>query len=103
IEAGRMELAEKPFDLRECLEEIVFQNNGLAVDKGLAFDLSVDERLPEIIVGDRGRIKQVIINLVSNGIKFTDVGSIKIEVALNNKESWRVTVTDTGGGISPTM
>lgn len=103
IEAGRMELAEKPFDLRECLDEIILQNKVLAENKGLKFELTIDNRLPEIIVGDRGRIKQVIINLVSNAIKFADDGSVAIEASLYNKESWRITVTDTGAGISPTM
>lgn len=100
IEAGRMELAEKPFDLRECVDEVVLQNAVLAENKGLAFALNFDDRLPEIIVGDRGRIKQVLINLVSNAIKFTDQGSVTIDVVLYNKESWRVTVTDTGVGIA---
>lgn len=103
IEAGRMELIEKPFNLRECLEEIMFQNRVLAEDKNLSFDLLFDEQLPESIVGDRGRIKQIIINLVSNAIKFTDNGSVKVEVGLPSKQNWRVTVTDTGAGISPTM
>jgi PAS domain S-box-containing protein len=101
IEAGRMELAERPFDLRECLDEVVLQNVVLAEKKALAFALNVDDRLPEIIVGDRGRVKQVIINLVSNAIKFTDQGSVTIDVVLYNKESWRLTVTDTGVGIAP--
>lgn len=103
IEAGRMELIEKPFNLRECLEEIMFQNRVLAEDKNLNFELLFDEQLPESIVGDRGRIKQIIINLVSNAIKFTDNGSVKVDVGLQGKQNWRVTVTDTGAGISPTM
>jgi signal transduction histidine kinase len=103
IEAGRMELIEKPFNLRECLEEIMFQNRVLAEDKNLNFELLFDEQLPTRIIGDRGRIKQIIINLVSNAIKFTDNGSVKVDVGLHNKQNWRVTVTDTGAGISPTM
>lgn len=101
IEAGRMELVDKPFDLRECLHEIIMQNHVLAKDKGLDFTLNVDERLPEIIVGDRGRIKQIIINLVSNAIKFTDEGSVIVEAVLYNKDNWRITVTDSGCGIAP--
>ncbi len=101
IEAGRLDLAEKPFDLRACMAEIVFQNQVLAADKGLTFSLMTDERLPEMIVGDRGRIKQVIINLISNAIKFTDTGAITVDIVLYNKDNWRVTVTDTGTGIAP--
>lgn len=100
IEAGRMELVEKPFDLRTCLNEIVIQNKVLAEEKGLEFTLTIDDGLPETIVGDQGRIKQVIINLVSNAIKFTDRGSVIVDVALQGDENWRVTVTDTGAGIA---
>lgn len=101
IEAGRMELVDRPFNLRECLNEIMMQNKVLAQDKALAFTLTVDDRLPAVIVGDRGRIKQVIINLVSNAIKFTDQGAVTVEAVLYNKDSWRITVTDTGAGIAP--
>lgn len=100
IEAGRMELVQKPISLRTILNEIVAQNKILAEDKGLSFDLTYDERIPEIIIGDRGRIKQIIINLVSNAIKFTDSGYITIDVALHTKDTWRITVTDTGIGIA---
>ncbi len=103
IEAGRLELVEKPFSLNELLEEIMTQNQVLAEAKGLRYELSVDDRLPEILMGDRGRIKQVIINLVSNAIKFTDEGSVTVETTLYNKDNWRITVTDTGSGISATM
>lgn len=101
IEAGRLELVQKPFNLRHCLTGIVQQNRILADDKGLAFELNFDDRLPETIVGDEGRIKQIIINLVSNAIKFTDAGSVTIDTVLYNKDSWRITVTDTGIGIAP--
>lgn len=103
IEAGRLELAEKPFNLADMLEEVVRQNQVLAEAKGLTFEQHIDERLPSMVIGDRGRIKQIIINLVSNAIKFTDKGSVLVETTLYNKENWRITVTDTGMGISSTM
>lgn len=100
IEAGRMELVQKPISLRTILNEIVAQNRVLAEDKGLSFALNLDERIPEIIIGDRGRIKQIIINLVSNAIKFTDHGQITLDMAVHTKDTWRITVTDTGIGIA---
>ncbi len=103
IEAGRLELAHKPFGLQQLMDEIVLQNQILAQDKGLAFEMSVDERLPATLIGDAGRIKQIIINLVSNAVKFTDEGSVKMDTVLHDGDNWRVTVTDTGIGISPTM
>jgi PAS domain S-box-containing protein len=101
IEAGRLELAEKPFNLRACLGEVMTQNKVLADAKGLDFTLEVDERLPEVIVGDYGRIKQIVINLVSNAIKFTDRGSVTVKAELAEANTWRVSVADTGMGIPP--
>jgi PAS domain S-box-containing protein len=100
IEAGRMELAEKPFSLRACLGEVMTQNKVLADSKGLAFVLEVDDRLPDTIIGDFGRIKQIAINLVSNAIKFTDRGSVQVKADLvEGNNMWRLTVADTGVGI----
>jgi len=101
IEAGRMELVQRPISLKGIFDEIVAQNRVLAENKGLLLTLNYDDRLPDIILGDRSRIKQVVINLVSNAIKFTDKGEIKIDVTFHNKDAWRVTVSDTGIGISP--
>lgn len=100
IEAGRMELVNKPLSIKTIFNEVVAQNKILAENKGLSFELNYDERLPETIIGDRGRIKQIIINLVSNAIKFTETGHIVVDVALHNKDTWRFTVTDTGIGIA---
>lgn len=99
IEAGRMELAERPFDLRACLGEVITQNQVLAQNKSLRLTLTVDERLPETILGDQARIKQIVINLVSNAIKFTDAGSVTVGATPHGDDSWRLTVTDTGVGI----
>jgi signal transduction histidine kinase len=101
IEAGRLELAEKPFSLRACLGEVMTQNKVLADNKGLAFTLELDERLPETIIGDYGRVKQIIINLVSNAIKFTDQGSVTVRAELADANTWRISVIDTGVGIPP--
>jgi PAS domain S-box-containing protein len=101
IEAGRLELAERPFSLRACLGEVMTQNKVLADNKGLAFTLEVDERLPETIIGDYGRVKQIVINLVSNAIKFTDQGSVTVRAELADANTWRIRVIDTGVGIPP--
>ncbi|MCS6872179.1 MAG: ATP-binding protein [Anaerolineae bacterium] len=101
IEAGRLELAEKPFSLRACLGEVMTQNKVLADSKGLDFALEVDERLPEVIIGDYGRIKQIVINLVANAIKFTDRGGVTVKAELGDADTWRLSVTDTGVGIPP--
>jgi PAS domain S-box-containing protein len=99
IEAGRMELILAPFDLRACFEEVLQQNQVLAQNKGLMLRMNIDDKLPEVILGDRGRIKQIVINLVSNAIKFTDRGGVGLDVTLHDERSWRITVKDTGIGI----
>ncbi|MDZ4767340.1 MAG: GNAT family N-acetyltransferase [Chloroflexota bacterium] len=103
IEAGRMELLQNPFNLAACLTEIDLQSRGLAEGKGLTFTFRIDERLPEIVVGDSGRIKQVIINLISNAVKFTDQGGVSVEATLREASAWYVTVSDTGIGIPMNM
>lgn len=101
IEAGRMELVITPFDLRNLLKEIDEQNRILAEEKGIGFTLNIDERLPQVIVGDQTRIKQILVNLISNAIKFTKEGGITLHVETASSEVWRIIVTDTGVGIPP--
>ncbi|MFT7452965.1 MAG: CheY-like chemotaxis protein/anti-sigma regulatory factor (Ser/Thr protein kinase), partial [Patescibacteria group bacterium] len=76
-----------------------------AVDKGLEFRLSVDRKIPENLIGDPTRLNQIISNLVSNAVKYTDEGSVNVDVALdelNNQNAMlKLTITDTGNGISP--
>ena len=99
IEAGRMEIVNNPFNVREWMNEIVLQNRGLAEGKGLEFAVDIDPQLPETIIGDAARLKQIVINLISNAIKFTEKGSVKVNLSQNDAQSWKITVTDTGIGI----
>ncbi|MBN8636521.1 MAG: GNAT family N-acetyltransferase [Anaerolineae bacterium] len=103
IEAGRMELAEKPYDVRKALQEVERQNRILADNKHLDFAITVDAEVPEKLVGDETRIKQIVINLVGNAIKFTDRGSVHVKAVLHEQTEWRILVQDTGVGISPTL
>ncbi len=99
IEAGRMELVAKPVNLRALFDEIEKQNRVLATDKGLDFSINFDGTLPETIIGDEMRIKQIITNLVSNAIKFTKTGSVTLRVQKASDHVWRLNVIDTGIGI----
>jgi two-component system, sensor histidine kinase and response regulator len=99
IEAGRMELVQKPFALRPWLDEIEAQVRGLADEKHLAYSASLDERLPYELLGDAARIKQIAINLLSNAFKFTDKGSVKIQLRKHGRDAWKLIVEDTGIGI----
>jgi PAS domain S-box-containing protein len=101
IEAGRFEIVHNPFNLRDWMNEIVRQNRGLAEEKGLLFDVDIDPQLPETLIGDSARLKQIVINLVSNAVKFTEKGAVKVNLSANDADSWKIAVTDSGIGIPP--
>jgi signal transduction histidine kinase/CheY-like chemotaxis protein/HPt (histidine-containing phosphotransfer) domain-containing protein len=105
IEEGKLDLVEVPFPLQEViisnLHPYIFQ----AKEKGLEFDLKFDSNLPKYILGDAGKIIQIIINLIGNSLKFTKEGQIKVAVksmapALEGEKIWiEIAVSDTGIGI----
>ena len=104
IEAGQMSLDEKPFDLRELVQKIVDIFSVQAADKDITFLAKTGEDLPAKLVGDEGRIRQILFNVVGNAIKFTNEGNIRLSVktsAKHNGDRIRITftITDTGIGI----
>jgi PAS domain S-box-containing protein len=99
IEAGGMELARRPFDVRNWVSDIVTQNRVLAEEKGLEFGVEIEAQMPEMVIGDAARLKQIAINLLSNAIKFTDKGSVNLQVGAYDADTWKLVVTDTGMGI----
>jgi PAS domain S-box-containing protein len=99
IEAGRIEIAKREFSLRDLLREVVYQTKGLADNKGLTLLTNIAPELPEKLVGDDDRLKQIVINLVSNAIKFTDHGIVAVNIAKPTDQRWEIAVTDTGIGI----
>jgi PAS domain S-box-containing protein len=99
IEAGRMDLVQKPFNVREWLDEIVAETRVLPDEKGLRFDVKLDDSLPAALVADSARLKQVVINLLSNAFKFTEQGTVTLEVSPNDRHTWKISVADTGLGI----
>ena len=104
IEAGKLELDKGPFRFDEVIENITRAFSDFAAKKGLALLLRVQPEGPLQLVGDRMRLEQVLINLVSNAIKFTDAGSITVEVGSEPPNSGHVLlrfcVRDTGIGMS---
>jgi signal transduction histidine kinase len=103
IEAGKMEIKPAAFDLATCLEEIVTLLMPRAEEKGLRMLLRYDPKAPERVVGDSGRIRQIVLNLVGNAIKFTEEGEMWIDVdSMVTDDSngiFQICVTDTGIGI----
>ncbi|WP_410328346.1 response regulator [Marinobacter sp.] len=105
MEAGKLVLEDIPFDLRETLNDLVHMLGSRAREKGLALELRIDENLPWSLKGDPARIRQILLNLVSNAIKFTDSGHVLISIEVlgrrNGKARLRLAVEDTGVGINP--
>lgn len=101
IEAGRMEMVKKPFALRAWLDEIVAENSILAGEKGLSFKSEIADNMPDQLLGDSARLRQIVINLISNAIKFTKQGEIRLIVRPEDDARWSITVCDTGIGIPP--
>jgi two-component system, sensor histidine kinase and response regulator len=103
IEAGKFELETIPFDLRESLGETMKALSFRAHQKGIELIYEVEPEVPEALLGDPGRIRQILINLVGNGIKFTERGEILVSVqeesSQPNRTSLHFSVKDSGVGI----
>jgi signal transduction histidine kinase/ActR/RegA family two-component response regulator len=106
IEAGKLDLHPVPIDLRDELYEIVTLLAPRAAARGLALTARIDEAVPARVTGDPVRLRQVLLNLVGNALKFTELGSVTIAVSrLPHPDAGiamlRLAVTDTGVGIAP--
>jgi PAS domain S-box-containing protein len=104
IEAGKLSLEAKPFSVRKCLETTHNILLPSARTKGLDLDFAVADEVPEILVGDQTRLIQILTNLASNAVKFTEKGKVELQVtaggrATDGKLDITFTVTDTGIGI----
>lgn len=101
IEAGRMELEKIPFDLHQLTADAVAMFAEDAAKKGIALSCRIDPGLPGMFQGDPGRLRQVMVNLLGNAVKFTPEGAVTVSVSLAREPALvRVTVDDTGIGIS---
>lgn len=108
IEAGMLELEDAPFDIREPIESALDVVALRAADKGLDLAAVVDPQTPPIVVGDSTRVRQIIVNLLANGVKFTEQGEVVVTVApertdpeSQGRSLLKFTVRDTGIGIPP--
>ncbi|MFW6164146.1 MAG: ATP-binding protein, partial [Planctomycetota bacterium] len=105
IEAGKLELEHIDFDLRAIVEDATSAFAARAYDKGLELACRIDHDVPTLLRGDPGRLRQVLLNLTGNAIKFTDKGEVVVRVALASEADGavrlRVSVRDTGVGIPP--
>ena len=105
IEAGKLELVEAVFEPGALAEQVRAMLQPLAAQKGLEFEVRVDPAVPDLVAGDEGRLRQILVNLGGNAIKFTERGRVGIELGAEAAEAGavglRLRVVDTGAGIAP--
>ena len=104
IEAGKMRLAEEPIDLAGHVRDTVLLMEAIAIGKDVDLKVTIDKALPGEVIGDAPRLRQVILNLVGNALKFTERGSVTVAVtaaAQGGERLIRFDVRDTGTGIAP--
>lgn len=105
LEAGKFQIDEKPFSFYDFISKMEKMFNMLTMRKGLRFTLNVAQEVPDKVIGDELRLTQILNNLVSNAVKFTEQGYVGIEIALNTRINDEVElffmVVDTGIGLSP--
>lgn len=104
IEAGKIEIEKVPFSLRNCIDDALTVIAPKSVEKGLSLTCRYAHKIPDVLIGDPVRIKQVVTNLLSNAVKFTEEGHVHLNVSVklesHNKIWIRISVIDSGIGIS---
>ncbi|MGU3470581.1 PAS domain S-box protein [Paenibacillus sp. D51F] len=104
IEAGKMELELEPFQIRETVADVADLFRGSARAKSISLELDFPDELPSSVIGDSGRIRQVLANLIGNAVKFTDAGFVKVSASLQASDQAsclvEFSVRDTGIGIA---
>ncbi len=99
MEAGKLTIQMAPVKPSELLENLHGLLDKTASDKGLSLTSEIEDNLPETLNGDAARLQQILVNLVTNALKFTDKGSVNIKLFYPYEEIWGIEVTDTGRGI----
>jgi len=107
IEAGKLDIESIDFNLRECLDNVLQPMRLRAKEKGLKFTSHLDPDVPDGLVGDPMRLRQILINLTSNAVKFTERGQVAIQIEMESRTEKGVVlhfiVSDTGIGILPRL
>ena len=103
IESGKMHLVEQEYDIQEVLRSVVSMIRVRSTEKELTFDVVIDEVLPSRMYGDAGKIKQIVLNLLTNAVKYTDTGGFALSVSMDERKDdeckLRFSVKDTGIGV----
>ena len=105
IEAGKLSIEKIPLDLRKTIDSSLFVFNAIVSQKNISLNLTIDKDVPNVISGDPLRLRQILLNLIGNAVKFTDKGSIDIHVTFakqidDNNFDLQFMIKDSGIGIS---
>jgi PAS domain S-box-containing protein len=107
IEAGKLELRNEQFSMNKLLDKLINYFQILSKNKGLEFVASIDKHIPNIVIGDSGRLNQILFNLLGNAVKFTDTGFISLSAKLikyiDEHVQIEFCISDTGIGIQKQM
>lgn len=107
IEAGKLSLRDESFDLHELVEDVIQLLQPVYIDKGLAREFDYDARLPRQLIGDPGRVRQILTNLMGNAVKFTKSGHVNVRItqteAVPGRAVLEIAVEDSGIGIPEDM
>ena len=104
IEANKIEIVNQPYNFKEEITNICNITKNRIGEKNIEFHLSMDENIPNELIGDKGKIKEIINNILTNAIKYTDKGHINLDITCENREDSKMTYLtiickDTGKGI----
>ena len=99
MEAGKLTIQMAPVRPAELLENLHGVMDQIVQDKGLRLTSEIDDNLPEVLNGDALRLQQILVNLVNNGVKFTDHGTVQVRLFCPSGNNWGIEVSDTGRGI----
>jgi len=104
LEAGKLIIENNPFHLETCIEESIYLLNSIASQKGLTLTYEIDNNIPDSFLGDKIRIRQILMNLLGNGIKFTQQGAVHLAISSEKNDNTihqlEFSITDNGIGIS---
>ncbi len=104
IEAGKVALEHTNFEFEDIISQLNSYFGHMALSKGLAFEFDIDKKIPPVLRGDSHRLQQILTNLISNAVKFTETGKVVVEAQLiknlNDRVEVKIEVSDTGIGIA---
>jgi len=105
IEAGKLELDPHPFEMKTLIDELAIVLNGNLGNNPVDLLFNLDPKIPDVLIGDSLRLKQILVNLSGNALKFTSEGYVKVAISILARDAdkifLRFTVSDTGIGVSP--